>query len=72
MTPQCSATSPLRWLQGSSTKPLAVTSAWYVFEHVSDARIQEIPGAGHAAPLTHSEALAGALAEFFEPVQQPA
>jgi pimeloyl-ACP methyl ester carboxylesterase len=64
--------APVMVLQGSSTKPLAVTSARHVFEHVSDARIQEIPGAGHAAPLTHSEALAGALAEFFEPVQQRA
>lgn len=64
--------APVMVMQGSDTKPLAATSARHVSEHVSDARIQEIPGAGHAAPLTHSEALAEALAEFFEPVQQPA
>jgi len=59
-------------LQGSDTKPLAATSAQHVTEHVADARIQEIAGAGHAAPLTHSEALAEALTEFFEPGQWPA
>jgi len=34
--------------------------------------VHEIPGAGHAAPLTHPEALAEALIEFFAPAQQPA
>ncbi len=32
----------------------------------------EIPGAGRAAPLTHPEALAEALTEFFTPALQPA
>jgi pimeloyl-ACP methyl ester carboxylesterase len=40
--------------------------------YVPDARIQVIPGAGHAAPLTHPEALAEALTEFFAPAQQQA
>jgi pimeloyl-ACP methyl ester carboxylesterase len=32
--------------------------------------VHEIPGAGHAAPLTHPEALAEALIELFAPAQQ--
>jgi pimeloyl-ACP methyl ester carboxylesterase len=47
-------------------------SARYVADHVPNARIQEIPGAGHAAPLTHLEPLAEALTVFFSPAQQPA
>jgi len=43
-----------------------------VTDRVPNARRQEIPGAGHAAPLTHPEALAEALTEFFSPAQQPA
>jgi pimeloyl-ACP methyl ester carboxylesterase len=37
-----------------------------------NARVHEIPGAGHAAPLTHPEALAQALIEFFTPAHQSA
>ncbi|MBA3890627.1 MAG: hypothetical protein H0X64_08850 [Gemmatimonadaceae bacterium] len=47
------------------------TSVRHVADHVPNARMQEIPGAGHAAPLTHPEALAEALYEFFSPAQQP-
>jgi pimeloyl-ACP methyl ester carboxylesterase len=59
-------------LHGSDTKPYATRSARYVADRVPNARIQEIPGAGHAALLTHPEALAKALTEFFSPAQQPA
>jgi pimeloyl-ACP methyl ester carboxylesterase len=59
-------------LLGSDTKPYFTASARYVADHVPNARIHEIPGVGHAAPLTHPEALATALAEFFAPAQQPA
>jgi pimeloyl-ACP methyl ester carboxylesterase len=34
--------------------------------------MREIPGAGHAAPLTHPEALAEAIAEFFSSARQQA
>lgn len=61
--------APVMVLQGSDTKPLAATSARHVAEHVSGARIQGVPGAGHAAPLTHPEALAEALTEFFSPAR---
>jgi pimeloyl-ACP methyl ester carboxylesterase len=62
--------APVLVLHGSDTKPLAVTSARYVADHVPNARMHEIPGAGHAAPLTHPEAIAEALIEFFTPSLQ--
>jgi pimeloyl-ACP methyl ester carboxylesterase len=64
--------APVMVLLGSDTKPFFTASARYVADHVPNARIQEIPGVGHAAPLTHPEALAEALTEFFSPAQQPA
>jgi pimeloyl-ACP methyl ester carboxylesterase len=64
--------APVLVLLGSDTKPLAATSARHVADHVPNARIHEIPGAGHAAPLTHPEALAEALIEFCAPAKQPA
>ena len=64
--------APVLVLHGSDTKPFLTASARYVADHVPNARIHEIPGAGHAAPLTHPEALAEALTEFFAPAQQPA
>jgi pimeloyl-ACP methyl ester carboxylesterase len=64
--------APVLVLKGSDTKPFSTASARHVADHVPNARMQEIPGAGHAAPLTHPEALAEALTEFFLPAQQPA
>jgi pimeloyl-ACP methyl ester carboxylesterase len=63
---------PVLVLHGSDTKRLFAASARAVTDRVPNARMQEIPGAGHAAPLTHPEALAEALTEFFAPVRQPA
>ena len=64
--------APVLVLLGTDTKPLAATSARHVADHVPNARLREIPGAGHAAPLTHPEALAEALTEFFSSAHQPA
>ena len=64
--------APVLVLHGSNTKPFLVTSAQHVVDHVPNARMQEIPGAGHATPLTHPEALAKALTEFFTRAQGPA
>lgn len=64
--------APVVVLVGSDTEPIFMTSARYVTDHVPNARIQEIPGAGHAAPLTHPEVLAGALTAFFSSAPQPA
>jgi pimeloyl-ACP methyl ester carboxylesterase len=64
--------APVTVLLGSDTKPFFTASARHVANHVPNARVHEIPGVGHAAPLTHPEALAEALTEFFSPAQQPA
>lgn len=64
--------APVLLLLGSDTKPFFTSSARHVSDHVPSARVREIPGAGHAAPLTHPEALAQALGTFFSPAQQPA
>ena len=64
--------APVAVLLGSDTKPYFTASARHVADHVPNARIKEIPGAGHAAPLTHPEALAEALTEFFATAPQPA
>ena len=37
-------------LHGANTTPFLTASARYVAEHVPNARLQAIPGAGHAAP----------------------
>ena len=63
---------PVLVLHGSDTKRLFAASARAVTDGVPNARMQEIPGAGHAAPLTHPEAIAEALTEFFAAAQQPA
>jgi pimeloyl-ACP methyl ester carboxylesterase len=64
--------APVLVLYGSDTKPFLAAGARHVAEHVPNATLREIPGAGHAAPLTHPEALAEALIEFFSPSQLPA
>jgi pimeloyl-ACP methyl ester carboxylesterase len=63
---------PVVVLLGANTKPFFTASARHVADHVPNARLHEIPGAGHAAPLTHPEALAEALTECFAPAQKPA
>jgi pimeloyl-ACP methyl ester carboxylesterase len=64
--------APVLVLHGADTKPYATASARYVADHMPNARIHVIPGAGHAAPLTHPEAIAEALTEFFAPAQKRA
>ena len=63
--------APTLVLHGSATKRFLTAGAQHVADHVPDATLLELPGAGHAAPLTHPEALAGALTGFFSPTQQP-
>ena len=64
--------APVLVLHGSDTKRFLTASARHVTAHVPNVTLREITGAGHAAPLTHPEALAEALTEFFSPTQQPA
>jgi pimeloyl-ACP methyl ester carboxylesterase len=61
--------APVLVLHGVDTKPFLTVSARYVADRVPNARVHAIPGAGHAAPLTHPEALAEALIEFLAPAQ---
>ena len=71
-TAERAAEGDLVLLLGSNTKSFFMASARHVADHVPEARVQEIPGAGHAAPLTHPEALADALTQFFTRAQEPA
>ena len=64
--------APVLVLHGADTKPFLSASARFVADRVPNARVHEIPGAGHTAPLTHPEALAEALAEFFAQAQKSA
>lgn len=67
--------APVVVLVASDTKSSSYfpASARHVIDHVPHARIRELPGVGHAAPLTHPKALANALAEVFieSPEAQP-
>lgn len=56
---------PVLVVMGANTRPFFVTSARFVVDHAPKANLHEIPGAGHAAALTHPEALAQAITEFF-------
>ena len=62
--------TPVLALHGSDSKPFWTRFARHVADHVPNARRHQVPGPGHAAPLTHPEALAEALTEFFSPPQQ--
>ncbi len=59
--------APVLVVHGTETRRVFVAGAKHVTDHVADAALREIPGAGHAAPLTHPEALAKVFAEFFAP-----
>jgi len=63
--------APVLVVYGGDTKPFWIRSAQHVANNVPSARTKEIPSAGHAAPLTHPEALAEVLTDFFSPAQQP-
>jgi len=63
--------APVQVLHGTDSRPFVTTSAQHVVDHAPNATTREMPGAGHAAPLTHPEALAEALTEFFSVAQQP-
>jgi pimeloyl-ACP methyl ester carboxylesterase len=65
-------TTPVLVLQGSETQPFLTRHVQHVADHVPNARTQQIPGAGHAGNLTHPEALAESLTDFFASAQQPA
>jgi pimeloyl-ACP methyl ester carboxylesterase len=66
--------SPVLVLRGQQT---LLTSLWdqaaqHVARHVPDARIRELSGVGHFAPLLAPELVSEELISFIEPVHQPA
>jgi len=63
---------PALVVSGAETRPFFATSARFVADHAPNARVHEIPGAAHAAPMTHPEVFAAAVTGFFESVRQPA
>lgn len=63
---------PVLALEGADSESSALAGSRHVANHVPDGRVQEIPGAGHAANLTHPEKFAEALTEFFTSVPQSA
>jgi pimeloyl-ACP methyl ester carboxylesterase len=64
---------PLLVLRGPDTAlPWFTTCVQHVADHVPDATVRELPGAGHGAPLTVPEPLGTAVAGFFDRATQPA
>lgn len=57
--------APVAVLLGSGTKPFFRASARHVVGHVANARVHEVPGVAHGAPVTHPEELAKSLSTFF-------
>lgn len=62
--------APMLVLHGSHAKAHDLAAARHVASHAPNARMQQIAGAGHAAPLTHPQELAAALSEFFSSAHQ--
>ncbi len=63
---------PVLSIMGADTRDFFAASTRLVAEHAPEARVHEMPGAAHAAPLTHPEEFAQALADFVAAVRQPA
>ena len=59
-------TIPTLLLYGSRTTVPHAKSTKYLAEKIPNARLKEIPGAGHAAPSTAPEQLANELIQFFK------
>lgn len=58
--------APVLVLQGSeTTRRLLVEGVSHVVEHVADARVREVPGAGHSGMLVKPEQTADQLIPFF-------
>ena len=62
--------TPMLVLHGANTTPFLTTSARHVADRAPNARSTRDPCAGHAALLTHPEALAEALRGFFASAQK--
>jgi pimeloyl-ACP methyl ester carboxylesterase len=57
---------PVLVLRGSqTTRPWMLDSVRHVVEHVPDARVREVPGAGHSSMAAKPKTIADELARFF-------
>ena len=65
-------TAPVLLLRGRQTLlgTWFADAARHIAQHVSDAHVRELPGAGHFAPVLAPEPLAKELIRFFESVRQ--
>jgi pimeloyl-ACP methyl ester carboxylesterase len=67
-------TVPVLVLMGRQTRLRAFYSAVaeFITQHVADAQVWELPGAGHFAPVLAPESVADEFITFFESARQPA
>ena len=65
-------TAPVLLLRGRQTLlgTWFADAARHIAQHVSDAHVRELPGAGHFAPVLAPEPMAKELIRFFESVRQ--
>lgn len=63
---------PVLVVAGADSGSSELACSKHVADHVANGQVQMIPGAGHAANLTHPAAFAEALTAFFSSVHQPA
>ncbi len=62
--------APVLVVHGADARAVFAASARHVADHLGDATVHHVPGAGHATPLTHPEALAEALTGFFSSAEE--
>lgn len=62
--------APVFVLRGENTNRWIAESARHFVDHIPNGQLRIIPGVGHAAPLTHPQGLAAALAEVLAPAEQ--
>jgi pimeloyl-ACP methyl ester carboxylesterase len=67
-------TAPVLLLLGRQTRlgTFFTDSVRFMAQHVADAKVWELPGVGHFAPVLAPESVAEELITFFESARQPA
>ena len=58
-------TMPVLLLHGTRSRPHFTDATRHLAERLNDVRVVEIAGAGHIGPLTHAEAVAREMVDFF-------
>ena len=59
---------PVLLLQGNRTSQWFRDSVQHVAGHISNTKVNQIPGAAHFGPITHAETVAGEMAIFFNKI----